>query len=97
MVTAINVDTNIYNAAQLYAAEHSTSVRKLLEDFMASLQPIAPDRTRKAVRVYEMTEEELNRDIQASALPIPEDFEADEAGIVSANSGRLAEGMERWL
>ena len=93
MVTAINVDTNIYNVAQLYAAEHSTSVRKLLEDFMASLQPIA----RKAVRACDMTEEELNQDIQGAAIPLPEDCGADEAGIVNANSGRLAEGMEKWL
>ena len=97
MVTAINVDTNIYNAAQRYAAEHSTSVRKLLEDFLVSLQPIASGRTRKAVREYEMTEEELNQCIQERAIPLPEDCEADEAGIVSANSGRLAEGMEKWL
>lgn len=97
MVTAINVDTNIYNVAQHYAAEHSTSVRKLLEDFIISLQPIATDRTRKAVRVYDMTEEELNQDIQGAAIPLPEDCGADEAGIVNANSGRLAEGMEKWL
>ena len=51
----------------------------------------------KVHRPHAMTDEELERSMQGEPLPIVDNDNADLADIISANSGKIVKGLDRWL
>ena len=100
-MTAIALDSETRNYWEQIKSASSKAKLTLITLLSASMADeegmVITRRPSKVHRLSTMTDEQMELEMQGEATPIMIEEEAIPADIVKANSGRISEGLEKWL
>ena len=79
-MATVTLDSNLYNAAMLYAKEHETSVHKLFEGYVVSLLSLSKEGNSESVHLAEIANEDVDEipefiRTMSAKVDFPQDFD----------------------
>ena len=101
-MTAITLDRETSNYWELIKSASNKAKLSLITLLSSSIADtedmiITHQKPAKARRLNAMTDEQMEQEMQGEAIPISAETETTAQEIITANRGRIAKGLEKWL